>query len=151
MTREGRSSPNSQVFLPVWGTLWSVKFWYKLFCMSWAAFFDSITKALLLLTQVYAVNAFGNFCSKMCADSAANERNFAEKRQKHYEWLIETGHPLIWSTNYLENFIPAFRKVQRASRFWNRGGGGVLFTIFIVAQLFACLALFNVDFFSGLR
>lgn len=116
-----------------------------------ASFLDTLIKVVLLSTQLYATFTLGELIQKMKVDTATNERDFTKNYGKQTDWMIETGHPAEWISNRLENFIPAFRKVQRNKKFWNGVGGIVLFSIFILLQLLACLGYFNVDFVPGLR
>ena len=116
-----------------------------------ASFLDTLMKIVLLVTQIYAVYTAGELFEKIKVEMVMKERNFSENRQKHNDWLTETGHPTEFLTNSIERYIPDFRKVQRARKFWNGIGGLILFLTFVFMQLVACFGYFNVDLAPGWR
>ena len=116
-----------------------------------ASFLDTLMKLVLLVTQIYAVYKVGEQFQKIKVETVMEERNFSENRQKHNDWLMETGHPTEFLTNSIERYIPDFKKVQRARKFWNGIGGIILFLIFVFMQLVAGFGYFNVDLAPGWR
>lgn len=116
-----------------------------------ASFLDSFLKITLVSTQIYAIYALGELLQKMKLDSVTNEIDFTKKYGEQTEWMIETGQPSEWISNRLEKFVPEFRRAQRSKKFWNGLGGNLLFIIFILLQILASVAFFQVNFVPGLR
>ena len=116
-----------------------------------ATFVDSLIKIALLIAQVISLLALGDFLNRMKKVSTEREKNFGEERQKHNEWLEESGLPPSWLVKSVENYVPDYRRVKRSRFFWNNGGGNSLFVTYLVIQLIACTGYLNFNFAAGLR